>query len=373
MSDAMRYAAATDTGRRRETNEDFFQIKPPLFVIADGLGGHKAGDVAARMAVEVFDEHFAGEGGGTGGLRGAVVAANRAVFEKASTEPGLTGMGTTLTAMVAGEGSVQIAHVGDSRAYLLRGGELEQITRDQTVVERLVRQGQLAPEEVESHPRRSMLEKAVGVEPQVEPDLYVVDIEPGDRMLLCTDGLTGMVAEEEIAEILEGEEDPEKACEKLVKAALSAGGTDNVTALVVDMPGPRPPARVRPSRVKRAVRTRWKAAAVAVVVLAVVAGGLPAIRHALASSWFVGTSDGKVAVFRGSPDSILGMKVRKVEKDTDVPVAALPEIYRERLAQGIKAKDLSDAEGIVRSMRELAAAPRSPPPSPPSGGASPSP
>jgi protein phosphatase len=367
MSDAMRYAAATDTGHRRETNEDFFQIKPPLFVIADGLGGHKAGDVAARIAVEVFDEHFSGEGGGADGLREAVVAANRAVYEKASSEAGLTGMGTTLTAMVAGARSVRIAHVGDSRAYLLRGGELEQITRDQTVVERLVRLGQLAPEEVPGHPKRAMLEKAVGVEPQVEPDLYVVDIEPGDRMLLCTDGLTGMVAEQEIAEILDGEEDPNKACEKLVKAALSAGGVDNVTALVVDMPGPRPP------RARRAVRARWKAAAIAVLALAIVAGGPLAIRRALASSWFVGTSNGKVAVFRGSPDSILGIKLRKVDRATDVPVGDLPEIYRERLAQGIRAKDRADAEGIVKSMRELAAAPRSPPASPPGGGASPSP
>jgi protein phosphatase len=228
-----RYAAATDVGLVRSNNEDAFLTAPPLFAVADGMGGHRAGEVASAGAIRTLQKEA---GHDTDSLVAAVQSANRVVHAEAAANPDLSGMGTTITAMMTTHDSAQIVHVGDSRAYLLREGRLRRLTQDHTVVDRLAREGKIPAEEVDRHPQRSVLERALGVGPEVDVDVQLLDVRPGDRLLLCTDGLTSMLDDDEIREILLTELDPETAAQALIDAALAAGGKDNVTALIVDFP-----------------------------------------------------------------------------------------------------------------------------------------
>ncbi|MGH2719655.1 MAG: Stp1/IreP family PP2C-type Ser/Thr phosphatase, partial [Actinomycetota bacterium] len=228
-------------GLVRANNEDSYLVAPPLFAVADGMGGHRAGEVASAEAIETL---AAQAGHDTDSLVAAVHAANEAVFARASDNPALAGMGTTITAMLSTAGSLQIVHVGDSRAYLLRDGRLRRLTQDHTVVDRLAREGKISPADVEHHPQRSVLERALGVGPDVDLDVQLIDTHPGDRLLLCTDGLTSMLPDDEIRSVLLNEREPQAAAQRLVDEALQAGGKDNVTTLVVDVPrrtgGPDP-------------------------------------------------------------------------------------------------------------------------------------
>jgi protein phosphatase len=228
-----RYAAATDVGLVRSNNEDAYLTAPPLFAVADGMGGHRAGEVASAGAIRTLQKEA---GHDTDSLVAAVQSANRAVHAEAAANPELAGMGTTITAMMTTNDAAQIVHVGDSRAYLLRDGRLRRLTQDHTVVDRLAREGKIPAEEADRHPQRSVLERALGVGPEVDVDVQLLDVRPGDRLLLCTDGLTSMLNDEEIREILLTEKDPEVAARALIDAALAAGGKDNVTAVIVDFP-----------------------------------------------------------------------------------------------------------------------------------------
>jgi protein phosphatase len=226
--------SATDVGRVRTGNEDAYLVDGGigLIAVADGMGGHQAGEVASSTALEALRAAVnSGEA-----LREAIVAANDAVFEKSGADEGLRGMGTTLTAgtMAAG-GTLLIGHVGDSRAYLVRGGALEQVTSDHSVVAELVEAGELTEEQAELDPRRSMITRALGVEPGVDVDVIPLRLRAGDRVLLCSDGLTTMVREEEILTILQREVDPTRAAGALVDAANDNGGSDNITTVVVDV------------------------------------------------------------------------------------------------------------------------------------------
>lgn len=241
---APRFAAATDVGLVRANNEDAYLTAPPLFAVADGMGGHRAGEVASAAAIRTLREEA---GHDTDSLVVAVQAANRAVHAEAVANPDLAGMGTTITAMMTSPDSAQIVHVGDSRAYLLRDGRLRRLTKDHTVVERLAREGKIPADEVDRHPQRSVLERALGVSPDVDVDVQLLDLRPGDRLLLSTDGLTSMLDDEEIREILMATPEPEAAAHALVEAALAAGGKDNVTVIVVDF-GRRGAAGDDPSR-----------------------------------------------------------------------------------------------------------------------------
>ncbi|MGH2689324.1 MAG: Stp1/IreP family PP2C-type Ser/Thr phosphatase, partial [Actinomycetota bacterium] len=232
MTTTLRHGAATDIGRARKANEDSMLVAPPLFAVADGMGGHSAGDVASQTAVAVLKEAAAhGQS-----LAASVREANREVFGRSEADKALAGMGTTMTAIVAGGERIEIAHVGDSRAYQFRNGRLNRLTIDHTVMERLVRQGRIRPEEARHHPQRSVLERALGVDAEVEVDLQTIDARPGDRFLLCTDGLTGMLDENRIREVLSEEADPAAASGRLVAEAVAAGGHDNVSVIVVDYP-----------------------------------------------------------------------------------------------------------------------------------------
>ncbi len=228
----------TDTGRRRRHNEDSYVCEPPLFAIADGMGGAQAGEVASRLAAAVLNEGTLGdlEGNGLGEARLAelIQEANRRVYQRSNEDAAASGMGTTMTvALVDGDaGTVAIGHVGDSRAYRVRGGALEQLTEDHSLVNELLKSGRLSPEEALSHPQRSVITRAIGTEPDVDVDTFTVDAQSGDLFLLCSDGLTDMITDDEILGLVErSEDDLETAARRLVEAANRSGGGDNITVV----------------------------------------------------------------------------------------------------------------------------------------------
>src|SRR3954466_5515400 len=222
------YAGASDVGRQRETNEDALFVAPPVFAVADGMGGARAGEDASNLATKAFEEH--GQSGEPPERQLTVIAqeANRRIYELANQDESRRGMGTTLTgAMVSGQ-EVAIGHVGDSRAYRLRDGSLEQLTRDHSLVAELERTGQISPEAAEHHPQKSIITRALGPEPEVEVDTYTVPARAGDVFLANSDGLTGMISERDVLEILRDRESLEDAARKLIDAANRNGGRDNI-------------------------------------------------------------------------------------------------------------------------------------------------
>jgi serine/threonine protein phosphatase PrpC len=229
------FGARTDVGRVRATNEDRFVAHPPLFLVADGMGGQNAGEVAAAITADLLEAAAAdGTIRTVADLAEALRRANAAVRRRAAGDRALEGMGTTCTAMLVAGSRLMVAHVGDSRAYLLRGGGLRQLTIDHTLMQRLVDEGRLRPVDIATHPQRSVVIRAIGGAADVAADELVIELEPGDRLLLCSDGLTGPLAVGEIEDALAGTPDPQAAAERLVELANAAGGADNVTALVVD-------------------------------------------------------------------------------------------------------------------------------------------
>jgi serine/threonine protein phosphatase PrpC len=227
-----RHGVATNRGLVRSTNEDSFLVRSGLYVVCDGMGGASAGEIASQIACQsllALDPRTASEDD----LRKAVGEANEAIVERSSEEDTLMGMGTTLTAALAGDDVLTLAHVGDSRAYLLRGGEFRQMTDDHSWVGELVRRGELTPAQAAVHPHRSVITRALGTESDIEPDMVKVEVHPGDRLVLCTDGLSGMVPDARVASILAGSIDPQAIADALVQEALAEGGEDNITVVVI--------------------------------------------------------------------------------------------------------------------------------------------
>lgn len=238
-----RASALTDTGRRRPQNEDTFVCAPPLFAVADGVGGAQAGEIASRLAAAALEERRP-EDHGESTLAELLRQANDRIYRRALDDPAAAGMGTVVTALLVDEagGSIAIGHVGDSRAYRLRDDGLEQLTPDHSLVGELVRAGRLSAEEAEQHPHRSVITRAVGTEPSVDIDTFTVTAAPGDLYLICSDGLTDIVRDEQIAEILAAaRHDPDTAAETLVDAANRAGGTDNITVVLFEILDGDPP------------------------------------------------------------------------------------------------------------------------------------
>jgi protein phosphatase len=235
------YAVASDTGRRRRRNEDNYVVAPPLFAVADGMGGAQAGEVASRLAASAL------EGEDSDGLQGLerldalIQEANRRIYDRASTDPSASGMGTTMTAALVEGMTVVIGHVGDSRAYLVRGEQMEQLTEDHSLVNELLKSGRLSEEEAHVHPQRSVITRAVGTDPDVDVDGFTIEAEEGDVFLLCSDGLTDMVADEEILELVHRHRDDlDRAVKSLVAAANRGGGEDNITAVAFRISGDEP-------------------------------------------------------------------------------------------------------------------------------------
>ena len=234
--------AGTDVGRTRSGNEDSYFCGRTVFAVADGLGGHQGGEVASAAAVQPLaaldGREFADPAEAAEALTAAIREANAAILDRAAGDPGLWGMGTTVTAAAVAGDQLQLAHVGDSRAYLLRDGALEQLTTDHTVVAELVRRGRLTPELAAIHPERSILTRAVGLDARVPVDTPdPLDLRPGDQCLLCSDGLTEAVPDPTIAELLSTDEDGNAACRSLIDAANEAGGPDNITVVLVRVSG----------------------------------------------------------------------------------------------------------------------------------------
>jgi PPM family protein phosphatase len=226
-------AGVTDPGRRRRRNEDAFVLDPPLFVIADGMGGAQAGEVASRLAAAAFREyHDADDLEPEARIAAIIQEANRRIYERSRADAETSGMGTTITAALFTGEAVTIGHVGDSRAYRLRDGELEQLTHDHSLVGDLIRSGRLSPEEARSHPQRSVITRALGTDQDVDVDSFTVDPRTGDVYMLCSDGLTDMVADEEIVRILHERKTLERAAKELVRQANRRGGDDNVTVIL---------------------------------------------------------------------------------------------------------------------------------------------
>jgi PPM family protein phosphatase len=230
------YARASDTGKKRRRNEDSYVVAPPLFAVADGMGGAQAGEVASKLAAAALEDTDSGSSSGQERVVSLIQEANRRVYARANTDPATSGMGTTMTvALVEGQ-VVTIGHVGDSRAYLVRAGRLEQLTEDHSLVNELLKSGKLSPQEAETHPQRSVITRAVGTDPDVDVDAFTVDALEGDVFLLCSDGLTDMVDDEGILDVVERyHDDLDRVAKSLVSAANRGGGEDNITVIAFTM------------------------------------------------------------------------------------------------------------------------------------------
>ncbi|MEX5721659.1 PP2C family protein-serine/threonine phosphatase [Geodermatophilus maliterrae] len=417
MSLALRYAARSDRGLVRGNNQDSVYAGPRLLAVADGMGGHAAGDVASKVVIAAL-EHLdddAPSGDMLQALRAAVFDGSEHLREVIRESPQLEGMGTTLTAVLFAGGRLALCHVGDSRAYLLRDGVLQQITHDDTFVQTLIDDGRITPEEANHHPQRSLLLRALNGQ-DVDPDLSMREARAGDRYLLCSDGLSGVVSEETLAEALK-DPDPQSTADRLIELALRSGGPDNITVIVADVvedngsgtliepvvdgaagdnrgqrevdprsaagraaladppPAPPPPptaptAAAPPDR--RRPRRRLFLAVGTVLVL--VAGGIATWLWVL-THWFVGVAaadDGdRVAVFRGFNTDLLGLDLYRVDDVTDIALADLSSYQQNNVRQGIDADDADDAQRIVDDLH-LAALPVCPRPAPSTSSASPS-
>lgn len=376
-----RSAARTDVGKVREANEDSYIERSPLFGVADGMGGHIAGDVASSTAVEtILEQTKSADPEGTGALVSLVENANSAILAKGRDDSTLRGMGTTCTLLLIREGRAHIAHVGDSRGYVYRDGALRQLTEDHTLVNRMVREGRITAEEAEHHPQRSIVTRALGVDDSVQVDTETMDIAEGDRFLLCSDGLTGMVGGDTIAQVLGEESDPGAAAERLIELANASGGEDNITVVIVDIAGsdtggssgamgttrastdpggpppPPPPADDARPMAEPVAATggsrRARRVIIAVVLIVLVAGGgYAAARYALSRSFYVGvTEDGNVAIYRGIPDEVAGLSLNEVEQETAIAFDDLPESFQETVQEGIKVDSLEEAEATVEDL-----------------------
>lgn len=340
------FGSRTDIGCLRDHNEDSLVVTPPLFAVADGMGGHAAGEVASEIAVRVLSEQAPEHPDGAA-LGRAIEEANRAIIQAAHEGRGRQGMGTTMTAaMLEGERLV-IAQVGDSRAYLLHQGKLQQLTRDHSLMADMIEAGQLTPEEARTHPQRSVITRALGSDAHLQPDIYEINVETGDRLLICSDGLSGMVFDDEIENTMRRIQDPQRCASQLVNEAIAAGGHDNVTVIVADVTGY---AEVR--RKKLARKTKLSIALVLVLFAAIVAGAAWGTQTYMNTTAYLANDNGKVAIYRGVPGTVLGLSFSQLERTTDVSVDDLQPGVANRLNEGIRVDTVEVAEELVKEYED---------------------
>jgi protein phosphatase len=377
------WGAATDVGRVRTNNEDSMFVSDRLFAVADGMGGHQGGEVASDLALRTLESTFTDSS--TEGLLEAAHEANDAVLERAGADPDLRGMGTTLVALApAGESeSLAWINVGDSRLYILRDGELTQISEDHSLVQEAVRSGELSPEEAQTHPQRNIVTRALGIDPDVVIDGDRIDAYEGDRFVLCSDGLYEFVDDDRIAATLRRLADPTEAAQELVRLANEGGGRDNITVVIVDVvdddnSGARASALVedgtvesedepiasaaaaapaaasvtapearRQERPVRPRRVTWRVLVFAVLLVVILAGGVGTIGYIARHSYFVGLQNDKVMIFKGKPGGVLWFEPT-VEEDTGLTKNDVPPSQLDRVTSGHEEGSLALAEQYVR-------------------------
>jgi PPM family protein phosphatase len=364
----------TDVGRARDGNEDSYLVQPPLFVVADGMGGHLAGEVASQTAIRVITDQYESDPASAGSRLAAYVQeANRSIHARSEESPDLSGMGTTCTLLFLDGTDAHFVHVGDSRAYLFRQGEISQITEDHTLVERMVKEGRIQRNEAARHPQRNVITRALGLDEDVSVDTVDIVVRSGDRLLLCSDGLNSMLDDDEIRSLLETGPDAQTTADRLVEKANEAGGDDNITVIVVDVgredtavPPPPPTSdtnagdRVLPHTEVEDDRPRrsWlKRLFIVALIIGLVAGaGFFAARYALDHSYFVGaTDDGTIAIFKGIPDEFAGLTLRSEEEVSEITVEDLPENLRDNVEEGIKVDSLEEGRTTLANLEERAA------------------
>ena len=343
------FGSRTDVGCVRDHNEDSLVVAPPLFVVADGMGGHAAGEVASEIAVNVLAELAPKDLDGAA-LEHAVEEANHEIIRAARDGRGREGMGTTLTACMLENERLIIAQVGDSRAYLLHHGKLQQLTRDHSLMADMIEAGQLTPEEARHHPQRSVITRALGSDPNTRPDMYEINVETGDRLLVCSDGLSSMIEDEQIEAVMRRVPDPQRCASQLVNEAIAAGGHDNVTVIVSNVTG-----FAEKRRRKLARKTKFSVALVLVLFLAILGGGAWGVHTWLHTTAYLGEDNGKVAVYEGIPADFLGMPLYKQQEVTDVSVDSLQPGTATRLQEGIRVDNMDAAQDLVQQYREEAA------------------
>lgn len=340
------FGSRTDIGYVRDHNEDSLIIIPPLFAVADGMGGHEAGEIASEITVNTLAElapsHLDAEG-----LTAAVEAANYNVMKAPRQGIGRDGMGTTLTAaMLEGE-RLLIAQVGDSRAYLLHKGHLQQITRDHSLMADLIEAGQITPEEARVHPNRSVITRAIGSDIHMRPDIYELNVDAGDRILLCSDGLSSMISNNAIESIMRRQSDAQHCADELVTAALENGGADNVTVVVADVPGFN---EVREK--KRAHKSRVFYIGLAIALVAVIfAAGFGGYAFISNSAYLI-EENGKVSVYRGTPDDFMGIKLSTLDHTTNVDVDKLQPGVANRIKEGMSVSSIDEANSLIAGYEE---------------------
>jgi PPM family protein phosphatase len=403
MPVALRYAARSDVGLGRYTNnQDSGYAGPHLLAVCDGMGGHAGGDVASSVAlgrlVDLDGESFGGEA--LRRLAEALREANAEIARRADEDPQLGGMGTTATVLMRYDRKLALAHIGDSRGYLFRDGQLTRITRDHTFVQSLVDEGRISADEAEHHPQRNIVTRVLSGHPDDEPDVSAREARVGDRYLLCSDGLTGVVSDATIAETLAAGNDPAATADALISMALRGGAPDNVTVVVAEVleagdrhatvvpevvgsaavhgtvpsaaaattPAakaaalararePKPTEDEQPQVGPPASRRRWVARALAtLVVLAVLGAGAYAAWSWSQQQYYVGADGQDVAIYRGLPQDIGPVSMSRVYERQDLPLARLPEYSQEQVRSTITADDLADARAKVGALRSQACA-----------------
>lgn len=340
------YGSRTEIGNVREHNEDSLTVLPPLFAVADGMGGHEAGEVASEITINTLND-LAPQSADAEALARAVVAANLNVIKAPSQGVGREGMGTTLTAAILEKERLVIAQVGDSRAYLLHNGSLQQLTRDHSLMADMIEAGQLTEAEARVHPNRSVITRAIGSDPHMQPDLYELNVETGDRLLLCSDGICGMIEDHEIASIMRQAPSAQSCADQLVEAALAAGGFDNATAVVVDVEG------FKAVREKKQAR-KSKALAIGVIVclLAALACAVFAGYYYVNNSAYLIDQDGKVAVYRGLNEELFGIPLSNLEYTSGVEVDKLNPGVANRIKEGMAVGSLEEANNLITTYQQ---------------------
>lgn len=341
---SLAWGARTDVGLLREHNEDSFLVKPPLFAVCDGMGGHAAGEVASSIAVETISAHMP-EHADDVLLGTAVETANAAVIEGAVQGVGKPGMGCTASCALVEKGKMAIAHVGDSRIYLLHQGMLVRLTHDHSYVEELVDAGEITADEARLHPSRSVITRALGSDPDMYADHFTLDVVADDRIIVCSDGLSSMVEDSKIEAISCSTATPQAAADKLTSAALAAGGHDNVTVVVIDILDDGTMEKHAHARKRRLIGAAIVAAAFVTILLA-------AIALVIANSWYLSDNNGTVGIYQGVTGDVFGIPLSHLTETSSVQVSDLPSSTQDSLRRGLALGSEEDARNTLESYRD---------------------